>query len=112
QGTLHDFLAIFAFMIAGPSRSTALALNMLALIAWQAALFFAVVRASGSRRFACAAAMLPLALAGPWQNIPGSAYDFRLDHLAMCALGITTALALLSDGFRSRNDTTRFGFAV
>jgi hypothetical protein len=33
QGTLHDFLAIIAFAIAGPSRSAALSLNMLALIA-------------------------------------------------------------------------------
>jgi hypothetical protein len=112
QGTLHDFLAIIAFTIAGPSRSAALALNMLALIAWQAALFLAAVRTSGSRAFAAAAAMLPLALTGPWQNIPGSAYDFRLDHLAMCALGVTTAFALLSDGFLSRRDSTRFGIAV
>src|SRR5262245_22012108 len=28
QGTLHDFAALFAFTIAGPSRSAALALNM------------------------------------------------------------------------------------
>lgn len=112
QGTLHDFFAIIAFAIAGPSRSAALSLNMLALIAWQLALFVAVRRTGSSRPLALAAALLPLALAGPWQNIPGSAYDFRLDHLAMCALGITTAAALLADGFRSRSGSICFGIAV
>lgn len=112
QGTLHDFLAIIAFTVAGPSRSAALALNMLALIAWQAALFAAVARRHGSRALAFASALLPLALAGPWQNIPGSAFDFRLDHLALCALGVTAALALLTDGLRHRRASTWFGVAV
>jgi hypothetical protein len=112
QGTLHDVFAILTFTVAGPSRSAALAVNMLALIAWQAALFVAVARASGSRPLAFAAALLPLALAGPWLNVPGSAYDFRLDHLAMCALGVTAATALLADGFRSRAGSTWFGVAV
>src|SRR5437868_15264817 len=44
QGTLHDFFALIAFTVADPSRSAALALNMLALIAWQAVLFLAVCR--------------------------------------------------------------------
>ena len=112
QGTLHDFFAIIAFTIAGPSRSAALSLNMLALIGWQAVLFFAVARTSGSRPLAFAAALLPLALSGPWQNIPGSAYDFRLDHFAMCALGISAATAVLADGFHSRSGSTWFGVAV
>ena len=55
QGTLHDFLAILVFLVAGPSRSAALSVNLLALIGWQVALFLAVSRTSGSR---------PLALAG------------------------------------------------
>ena len=112
QGTLHDFFAILAFTIAGPSRSAALALNLLALIAWQAALFVAVARRTGRPALAFVAAMLPLLLRGPWDNIPGSAYDFRLDHLAMCALGITAAAAWLSDGFRSRRGSAFFGIAV
>ena len=112
QGTLHDFLAILVFLIAGPSRSAALSLNMLALIAWQASLFFAALRGSGSRHLAFASAMLPLALTGPWENIPGSAYDFRLDHLAMCALGLNAAAAVLTDGFRSRRGAIGFGFTV
>lgn len=112
QGTLHDFSAILAFKLAGPSRSAALALNLLALVAWQAVLFFTVARSSGSRALAFAAALLPLALAGPWQSVPGSAYDFRLDHFAMCGLGICAALAAATAGFRSTRNSVVFGLAV
>jgi len=112
QGTLHDTFALVAFKLAGPSRSAALALNLLALMAWQAVLFIAVARRSGSPPLAFAAALLPLALAGPWENGPGSAYDFRLDHFAMCGIGVASAAALLTDGFRSRRASTAFGAAV
>lgn len=112
QGTLHDTAALLAFQLAGPSRSAALALNALALIAWQLALYVAVARISRRPGLAFVAALLPLALAGPWENIPGSAYDFRLDHFAMCALGAASALALLTDGFRSRGGAVLFGAAV
>jgi hypothetical protein len=112
QGTLHDFFAIIAFKLAGPSRSTALSLNLLALIGWQVALFFAAARAHPSRILAFGIALLPALLKGPWENVPGSAYDFRLDHLAMCAIGITGALAWQSDGFRIRRAASWFGVAV
>lgn len=112
QGTLHDFAALIAFSAAGPSRSAALALNVLALIGWQVALVLAVARAGGSRALGFAAAMLPLALSGPWQDIPGSAYDFRLDHLAMCAFGIAGAMAWCTDGLKSRGWSIAFGVAV
>jgi hypothetical protein len=113
QGTLHDTAALLIFQLAGsPSRSAALALNLLALIAWQLALFLAVQRIAQRPSLAFAAALLPLALAGPWENIPGSAYDFRLDHFAMCTLGVAGAVALLTDGFRSRAWSVLFGLAV
>lgn len=112
QGTLHDFAATLLFAVTGPSRSAALALNLLALLAWQSALWIAVARLTGSRPFAFAAAALPLALCGPWADIPGSAYDFRLDHFALCALGVTSAVALLTDGFRSRRWSLIFGATV
>ena len=112
QGTLHDVGALFAFSVAGPSRSAALALNLLALIAWQVALFVAAGRLGAARSLAIAVALLPVALRGPWDNIPGSAYDFRLDHLAMCALGVAAALACCTDGFRSRRWSLAFGAAV
>lgn len=112
QGKLHSFAAVIAFTIAGPSRNAAFALNMLALIAWQAALFLAVARRTDSRALAWAAAALPLCLRGPWENVPGSATDFRLDHLAMCALGVASAAALMVDRFRSRRWSLAFGAAV
>lgn len=112
QGTLHDAAALIAFTLAGPSRSAALSLNIAALIAWQAALFLVVARLSASRPVALAAALLPLALAGPWENIPGSAYDFRLDHFAMCAMGVTSAVALTTEGFRRRGPSLLFGLGV
>lgn len=112
QGTLHDAAALVVFQIAGPSRSAALALNILALLAWQAALFAAASRLGRSSALAFAAALLPLALTGPWEIIPGSAYDFRLDHLAMCALGVTSALAVLTNDFRHRTASLAFGAAV
>jgi len=112
QGTLHDVFAVALFHVTGPSRSAALALNFAALAAWQLALFFAVARTTGSRPLAFAVALLPSALAGPWLDVPGSAYDFRLDHLAMCALGVASAAAVLADGFRSRRGASWFGVAV
>src|SRR5688572_6305012 len=42
QGTLHDTWALIAFTLAGPSRSAALAINMVALMAWQVALYVVV----------------------------------------------------------------------
>jgi hypothetical protein len=112
QGTLHDFFALLVFVVAGPSRSAALSVNVLAVIAWQAALFFAVARTHGSRPLAFGVAMLPLAITGFWQNIPGSTYDFRLDHLALCGLGISAAVGLMTDGFRARRASKWFGAAA
>jgi hypothetical protein len=112
QGTLHDFGTLIIFKFVGASRSAALALNLLAFIGWQLALFAAVALRSSSRALAFAAAMLPLALCGPWQNIPGAAYDFRLDHLAMCALGVTSAVALLTRGCRLRGWSVVLGVAI
>lgn len=112
QGTLHDALALVAFQLAGPSRSAALALNLLALLAWQVALYALCRRGGRARGFALAAALLPLALTGPWEIIPGSAYDFRLDHAAMCLLGATSCLAVMTAGFRHRRASLAFGAAV
>lgn len=113
QGKLHDTLGVVVFTVAGgPSRSAALSLNMLAFVAWQLALFLAIGRASGSRAFAWVAFALPLALAWPWSVDAGTAVDFRLDHAAMCLLGVSAALGLLTDGFRSWRWSLAFGFAV
>lgn len=113
QGTLHDFAGVLAFAVAGgPSRSALLALNILALIAWQAAGFLAVRRVTGSRSLAWAAAALPLTLGWPWNGWAGSMADFRLDHFAMCAFGTALACAQLTAGFRSLRWSLLFGAVV
>jgi hypothetical protein len=110
QGTLHDTCALLVFWLAGSaSRTAALSLNMLAFLAWQAALLFTLPRVSGSRIHGWMGFGLVLALAGPWVAGPGSALDFRLDHAAMCLFGVTACAALLSDGFRSLRWSLVFG---
>ena len=113
QGDLHSLWAILVFKAAGqPSRSAALAVNMLAFLVWQAALAFAVARGSGSRSLVWMAVGLTLALRWPWSGVQGSATDFRLDQVAMCMMGISLAAALLTDGFRSTGRSSVFGVAV
>jgi hypothetical protein len=112
QGTLHDFYANLVFFVAGPSRSAALAVNLLALIAWQLALWLAVRRHTKSEALALTAFLLPLALGWTWSGLPGSAVDFRLDHLATCAVGVSLATALLTQGFGLTRWSAAFGFAV
>lgn len=112
QGSLHDILAVPLFELVGPSRSAALSLNMLAFLAWQVALLLVIYRMSGSRVLSWMGFGLLLALAGPWSGGPGSAVDFRLDHGAMCLMGVTSLLALLTRGFRSRGWSLFFGLSV
>lgn len=112
QGTLHDLLTTPLFGLIGPSRSAALSLNMLAFLAWQAALLVGVARLSGSMNLGWMAFGLLAALAGPWSAGPGSAVDFRLDHGAMCLMGVAAIAAALSRGFRSRPWSIAFGLAV
>lgn len=113
QGTLHDTAALCVFTLVGSaSRSAALSLNMLVFLAWQAALLFTVRRLTGSRALAWIAFGLALCVAFPWSNQPGSAVDFRLDHAAMCLLGLTVCAALLTDGFRRTGWSCAFGATV
>jgi len=112
QGALHAVLAMGAFAIAGPSRSSALAVNLAAFLALQAALFMAARRVSGSWAIAWASVGLLAALAQPWSGDPGSATDFRLDWMAACAFGVALALALMTGGFRSTRWSVAFGGAA
>jgi hypothetical protein len=112
QGALHSFFAVLAFTVAGPSRSAALAINAIAFLTWQTALFLAVRRAFGSRPLAWTGAGLLLALASPWTVQQGSAFDFRLDWMAASALGVTLAVALGTEGFRRLGPSLLFGGAV
>lgn len=113
QGALHDIAAMLVFWLAGsPSRSAALSLNMLAFLAWQLALLLVVPRVSGSRALGWIAFGLVLCVAWPWAADAGSAVDFRLDHAAMCLMGVTATVALRTDGFRSRRWSLLFGLAA
>jgi hypothetical protein len=113
QGDLHSFWAILVFEAAGrPSRSAALAVNMLAFLAWQAALAMVVARSSGSWSLAWLTLGLTLALRWPWSGVQGSATDFRLDQVTMCMMGISLAAALRTDRFRLTAPSGVYGFAV
>jgi hypothetical protein len=112
QGSLHAFLALLVFMVAGPSRSAALAVNLLAFLALQAATFGAARRISGSASIAWASVALLAAVAFPWSGGAASAVDFRLDWMASCAYGVALAAAIESDGFRSTRWAALFGAAA
>jgi hypothetical protein len=113
QGTLHSFWAMLVFEVAGgPSRTAALAVNMLAFLAWQAALVFAIRRGTDSWALAWMGVGLTLALRWPWYGVQGSATDFRLDHVTMCMMGISLVAALQTRVFRSTPWSCAFGAAV
>ncbi len=101
QGTLHPALALAVFGVAGPTRSAALFLNLLALVGLQAVTFVAVRHLARSYAWAWAAVGLLAGLHFPWSGSPGSAADFRLDWMGACAFGATLGMAILSDGMRS-----------
>ena len=112
QGVMHSFYAVLVFSLVGPSRSAALAVNILAFLAWQSAQFVAVRRAFDSWALAWTGAGLLLALAAPWAVQQGSAFDFRLDWMAASTLGVTLAVALTTDGFRRLGPSLLFGATV
>lgn len=112
QGSLHGFLALLAFAIAGPTRNAALSINIFAFIVFQAAMFAAVRKATGTWALAWAAVGLLAAMHSPWSDSAGSATDFRLDWLGACAYGVALCAAMAGDGFRSTGGAIRFGAAV
>lgn len=113
QGTLHDVAALLVFTLVGsPSRSAALSLNMLAFLAWQAALLYAFSRAGGSRTLGWMAFGLLPCLYWPWSSEAGSAVDFRLDHAAMCLFGLCATTTLLTQGFRSARWSAALGIVI
>lgn len=101
QGVLLRTMSVFLFLIVEPSRSAALSFNIIGIIIWQLFLYVAVLRFSKSTALSLASLALPLVIDGSWIDQPGSAYDFRLDHITMCAIGVTLSSVLISQGFRS-----------
>jgi len=112
QGSLHSFWGLLAFSFAGPSRSSALAINMLAFLALQGATFLAVRRISASFSLAWASVALLAALRCPWSGEAGSAFDFRLDWMTACAYGVCLATAIAGRGFKSTRWSIAFGTAA
>jgi len=113
QGTLHDFFALLAFRVVGSaSRSAALSLNLLVFLVWQATLLAVISRLSRSAAVGWMGFGLLLCVAWPWSAEAASAVDFRLDHGAMCLMGITACVALLTGGFRHLGWSVVFGLAV
>lgn len=112
QGTLHDFWALLVFSITGPSRSAALAINLLGFLALQASLFVSVRRMTGGFTVAWMALGFLMALKCPWSGGPASTVDFRLDWMAACAYGIALGAGIATDAFRSTRWSVVFGAAV
>ena len=112
QGTLHDVAAIAVFSLAGPSRSAALSLNMLAFLAFQLALFLWVKRETRSPWLAFIAAAGLLMITSPWKPRPGCAYDFRLDWFAVCAMGVALVACLNTSRFLRTPASLLFGLSV
>lgn len=112
QGTLHDFFAIAVFDLVGPSRSAALSVNLLALLVWQTALFTHLLRRTRSPACAWIGVAMVLAARSAWLPGPGSAFDFRLDWLATCMMGLSVISCLETKSFRSTTGSALFGFCV
>ena len=112
QGSLHGFLALLVFGVCGPSRTAALAVNLVAFLALQAATFLALRRLRGGFPLAWAGVGLMAAAAGPWSGEGGSATDFRLDWLASCAYGVAVAAGAAGGVFRSARASALLGAAV
>ena len=112
QGCLHEVLTLPIFTVFGASRTSALAVNMLAFAALQLATFLAMRRVSLNYSMAWASIGILLALQFPWSGAVGSAVDFRLDWMAACAFGVTLAVAIAGRGFRSTGWAPLMGAAV
>ena len=112
QGITHRFFALIAFMLFGASRLSALLVNLFAFMLWQAITFSTMRKTNFTINVAWISMALLLCLQYSWLNVPGSALDFRLDHLAMCFMGISIMAAVKSDGFLSRKWSILFGLAV
>lgn len=113
QGLFHDLYAFFFMTIFGANRSSALIVNIIFFIGWQASTFFVIHSIYKSNLLAIFAAMFLLAIAGIWNlDRAGSIFDYRLDHMAMCLMGITSMLQLKTDLFNNRKWSIIFGVLV
>jgi hypothetical protein len=110
QGVFHDLYAFLLMTIYGPSRVSALMVNLLAFVGWQAASFITVRALFRSNLLAIFSAIFILSISGIWGlDRPGSAFDYRLDHLAMCFMGIASMVQLRTNMFKDKKWSIIFG---
>jgi hypothetical protein len=112
QGLALEVAGVAMLDLAGPSRSAALALNMLGWIAVQAAFFAVVWRRFRRPSLAWLSVGVCLLWVTPLRDLPGSAWDFRLDFCAACGFGVCLALAIATDGFGRWLPSLLFGALV
>ena len=113
QGVWHDFVALMSMSIFGPHRISALLVNFMWLIFFQLALFFVTLSATRNNSVAWLSFLMPLLIQGIWRpDVGGALYDFRLDHLAMCMMGLTIISCLKTEGFTNRKWSIIFGLLV
>jgi len=113
QGVWHDFIALLSMSIFGPHRISALFVNFTWLVFFQLALFFIVFSATRNRSIAWISFLIPLLIKGIWRpDVGGALYDFRLDHLAMCMMGLTIVTCLKTEAFTNRKWSILFGILV
>ena len=112
QGALHDLWAVMMFNIAGPSRNSALLVNLAWYSLLQLAIFCMLVSVTGRTEIAWLSVGLLMALQGPWLPVSASVIDFRLDWAASCSFGIALCVAVATKGFGSTGWSILFGMAV
>ena len=104
QGFLLPFEAAVGYLVAGPSRLTALALNFLHFAALQCLMVVALRTLHRGWSLPAIGVGLLLCAALPFQPYGGMA-DFRLDFATACLFGMFAAAGMCSDGFRRRGWT-------
>lgn len=110
QGVWHDFFALLSMSIFGPNRLSALIVNFFWLILFQISLFLVTLRSFRNISIAWMAFLMPLSIKGIWlPNVGGALYDFRLDHLAMCMMGLSIIACIKTEKFTNRKWAILFG---
>lgn len=113
QGVWHDFVALISMSIFGPHRISALLVNFVWIVFFQIALFFTTLSLSRNISVALISFLIPLLIQGIWRpDNGGSLYDFRLDHLAMCMMGLSITACLKTEFFSNRKWSIIFGLLV
>ena len=96
NGPLIHIEALLLFLVAGPSRLSALSVHQVNLAAYVILFTGGVKHVTGSRRMALLATGLAFGSGPLWF---GGQIDYRLDFSAMCMFGLFVSLVMRSDVF-------------